>query len=195
MNADQDRILYKIGSEIQEGEEFQKNFKVRELTFQKGNKKVILYFTIESRTPVNRIKFPNPVKQYLQKNNIWLKPDLFSTKMENSPGFFTLIHPRMTNKEDLKDKIKKALGQTKIDNTDEPVKNWTEKHNLTNTLTEKYIPMFHMENSVQKWGGIQVEVIKIVCQEEDTEYMKYLFSLASSQKKSKEVCSSPQASS
>ena len=183
VNAEQDRILYEIGSEIQEGEEFRENFKVRELTFRKGNKKVILYFTIESKIPVNRIKFANPVKQYLQKNNIWLKPDLFSTKMESSPGFFTLIHPRMTNKEDLKDKIKKALGQTKIDNTDKPVKNWTEKHNLTNTMTEKYIPMFHMENSVRKWGGIQVEVIKIVCQEEDTEYMKYLFSLASSQKK------------
>ena len=67
VNAEQDRILYEIGSEVQEGEEFQENFKVRELTFRKGNKKVILYFTIESRIPVNRIKFANPVKQYLQK--------------------------------------------------------------------------------------------------------------------------------
>ena len=58
-----------------------------------------------------------------------------------------------------------------------------EKYNLTDTLNEKYVPMFHIENSVRKWGGVQVEVIKIVCQEDDTEYMKHLFSLASLQQK------------
>ena len=70
INSDQSLILYETGSELPEGEESREKFKVRELTFRKGNRKVILYFTMESNTPINRIKFTHPIKQYLQNNNI-----------------------------------------------------------------------------------------------------------------------------
>ena len=100
-NTEQTATLYELGLELPQGQDFQNNFKVRELTFRKGNRKVILYFTIESTLPINRIKFTEPIKKHLQENNIWLKPDLFLTKIESSPGFLTLIHPRMTNKIDL----------------------------------------------------------------------------------------------
>ena len=148
--------------------------------------KILLYFMIESTETINRLKFTSPIKQYLLENNIWLKPDLFLIKVESSPGFFTLVHPQMTNKEDFKKEIETALSATRIDTTDKTVKRWMQNNKIEELKNEKGIPLFHIENSLRKWGKIQVEVIKLICMEEDTEYMKYLLSMASSPKKYQE---------
>ena len=182
-NTEQNIVIYEEGLDTIENEEFKKQFKVRERIFRKGTQKILLYFTIESTETINRLKFASPIKQYLLDNNIWLKPDLFFTKIESSPGFFTLVHPRMTNKDDFKNEIEIALGHTNIDNTDTVVKRWRKHNKMEDKQSEKGVPLFHVETSLRKWGHIQVEVIKITCMEEDTEYMKYLLSTASSQNK------------
>ena len=147
-NTEQYLVIYEEGGDLIEDKEFKKQFKVRNLTFRKGTQKILSYFTIESTESINRLKFTRPLKHYLLENNICLKPDLFLTKVESSPGFFTLVHPQMTNKEDFKKEIETALSATRIGTTNETVKRWIQNKKIEDLKNKKGIPLFHIENSL-----------------------------------------------
>ena len=140
-----------------------------------------LYGTLDTTFPVNRIKFTEPVKSFLLENNIWIKPDYYSTSTVSSPGFFTLIHPKLTNKVELVKDITAALKSTKNDPTEPLFLDWCARSGLDNTDREIPVPRFHVENSTRKWGNIQVEVLSLYCTSNDAKYMKYLLAEASSQ--------------
>ncbi len=84
-------LLWEENSILCKDDEFVKYFKMREQTFRKGNKKVTIYFGVESNYNINSINFQDPVKSFLLNNNIWIKPGLYSTKTVSSPGFFTMV--------------------------------------------------------------------------------------------------------
>lgn len=112
--------------------------------------------------------------------NIWVKPDFYSTKIINSPGFITLVHPKLTNKKEYIQELILALGKTKV-NTDKPiVQEWRNTRGIMMDETEAGIPQFHLETSTRKWGELHAEVISVHCMKEDAQYLKYLLAEASS---------------
>ena len=153
----------------------------REQTFRKGNKKVTIFCTIESTHTINSIKFTDPMKEYLVNHNIWIKPDLYATKVVSSPGFMTLIHPRLTNKANLIKELTNVLQQTKVDNTDEICRAWRDRNPWKIPEFGTPTPTFHLETTLRKWGDIKVEVISIHCSQEDAQYLKCLLVEAGSQ--------------
>ena len=175
-------LLWETNGTLPENDKFRKFFGMREQHFRKGNSKVTLYCTVESLYPINKIKFTDPVKSLLYENNIWLKPDFYSTKIVSSPGFFTLLHPRLTNKEALAQHIHTSLHSTQVDEDEPLVQEWNKRHG-ENPDTGNSVPQFHIETTLKKWGQVQVEVLSIHCAIEDSKYAKYLFVSASTQGK------------
>ena len=173
-------VLWELNGSLPEDDNFRTLFGMREQHFRKGNSKVTIYCTVESCYPINKIKFTDPLKSVLYENNIWLKPDFYSTKIVSSPGFFTLLHPRLTNKEFLVKNIQRSLQSTKLDDEEPIVREWNQR--TRNDLgKEQSIPQFHIETTLKKWGPLQVEVLSIHCAIEDSKYVKYLFATASTQ--------------
>ncbi len=95
------QVLWDIHSQLPEDEEFKTLFCLREQNFRRDNMKVTIYGVVDSYCPINRMKFTDPLKSMLLEQNIWIKPDFYSTKVVSSPGFFTLFHPKINNKNDL----------------------------------------------------------------------------------------------
>ncbi len=166
-------LLWDSSGEILAESDFQDQFQVRVQTFRKGNMKATIYCTVESKHTINRMKFTDPLKSYIQEKNIWVKPDYYSTKVVSSPGFLTLLHPKMTNKKETVKSICASLTQIKIDPNDPVVTEWNNHANhVTDTLP--VIPPFHLETSTRKWGNIHTEVISVHCSQEDSKYLKHL---------------------
>ena len=175
--------LWTAQVQLPEGPEFEKNFNLREQTFRKGNKKVTVYCTIESTITVNRLKYLEPLKSHIMESNIWVKTDWYSTKVVNSPGFFTLLHPKITNKGEMIKEIEHAIQQTVIDKEEPAVQEW-QSHNPEYKANEGTgVPKFHLETNNKKWGGLQCEVLSVHCTKEDARYLKYILAEASTQKK------------
>ena len=97
-DVDKKAVLWSPDQPTPEGELFRQKFKMREQTFQKGTKNITIYFTIEPEKTINQIKYTQTEKNHLYINNIWMKPDLYQTKTESSPGYLTLVHPKITYK-------------------------------------------------------------------------------------------------
>ena len=160
LTGNREKVLWEINTPLPEGSQFAELFRLREQTFRKGHKKATIYCTIEGSQTINRLKFREPLKSYLRQQNIWIKPDLYATKVVSSPGFLTLVHPRITNKTELTAERQSQLSQTRIDETDEVVKKWKQSKLLFSDDYRTPTPNFHLETSLRKWGEIQVEVIK-----------------------------------
>ena len=175
-------ILWDNQSKLPEDDKFKESFQMREQHFRKGNSKVNIYCVIESRITINRMKFTNPVKDLLLEQNIWIKPDFYSTRVVSSPGFFTLLHPKLTNKQGMVSDIEKQLSQTKVCFDETVVSDWCIKNNWTHD-TETPVPKFHIETNLKKWGKVHTEVLSLHCTVEDAHYLKYLFVEACSQNK------------
>ena len=123
LDVDKKVILFKQGITIPDGEEFETLFKARQQTFRKGNRKFTINFLVESTLTIQKLKYKDPIKTFIFENNIWIKSDFFDTKIESSPGYFTLIHPKITNKMDYKEIFKHSLSSITIDANEETVKN------------------------------------------------------------------------
>ena len=180
-----DYAIWEIWQEnmpLPEDEEFVNKFQLREQTFRKGNLKAMIYCVVESSYTINRLKYMDSLKEHIFENNIWIKPDYYSTKTVSSPGFFTLLHPRFTNKAQLVLDLKKAISQIKVNKDDEDVREWYEKRNVSLHEENNLIPQFHVETSLRKWGKIHVETIIVQCSDDDAKYMKFLLSEAGTQK-------------
>ena len=182
-HTDKKTFLWDVNTELPLNKEFIKSFQLREQTFCKGNKKATIYCIMESHYTVNRIKYTELVNSHILETNTWIKPDYYATKTISSPGFFTLLHPRLTNRQEFEKDLKRLLSQTDIDGEDEVVKAWKVQKILPEVGYQPKVPKFHLETSTRKWGGIQVEVMSLHCDSDDAKYFKYLMAAADEQDK------------
>lgn len=176
-------LLWEVDGQMPDWDKFCAEFQMREQKYRKGNSKVTIFCVVESSMNINRIKFIDPVQSVLLAKNIWIKPDYYSTKVVSSPGFFTLLHPRLTHKQSLVKHIQNALRTTTVDTKEAIVVEWHDIHPDAITETSTPTPPFHVETSLKKWGTIQTEVLSVHCSAEDAKYMKYLLTAASTQNK------------
>ncbi len=174
-------ILWELGCPLPENEQFIDLFKMRDQSYRNGNKKVTIFCVVEAKYTMNRMKYSEPVKSYIFQKNIWVKPDFYSTEVVSCPGFFTLVHPKMTNKRKFEEDMQEILRGTEINKLDEIVKVWENNRTRESDDNRVEIPKFHVETNVRKWGGIHTEVLSMHCSTNDANYLKYLLSEASSQ--------------
>ncbi len=181
--TDDTKVLWDIHSHLPEDQDFQQAFQMREQQFRKGTTKVTIYCIVDSAFPINRIKFTNPFRSFLTEENIWIKTDYYSTKVISSPGFFTLKHPRITNKGDFVQQVTDTLNSIIIHKQEQVVQEWYSKYGSTDTEQSTLVPKFHVETNLRKWRKNQAEVLSVHCSSEDAQYMKYLLVEAGSQGK------------
>ena len=174
LTLDKSKVVWEVDRTLEENNTFQENFQMREQSYRKGNKKVTLYCLVESRLTINRLKYATPVKNHIFDNNIWIRPDLYSTQIVSCPGFFTLVHPKMTNKSEFTNELIEALKTVEVNNSEKVVQEWNLKRNQDNKLTNTVIPKFHIETNQRKWGDITTEVLSLHCSMEDAQFLKYL---------------------
>ena len=183
LGNDTTTVIWEPERILPESDQFRTLFNMREQTFRKGNAKVTIYCIVESQSTINRMKFSDPVKTILLNTNTWIKPDFYSTKVVASPEFFTLVHPKLTRKQDFIKDIQSALSSLAVDNDETVVQEWKNKNPDKHKEGTHYIPKFHIETNLKKWGKIQAEVLNVQCPAEDAQYVKYLLVAASSQGK------------
>ncbi len=168
-------------TDLPEDEEFSTNFQVREFTYRKF-RKILVHLKLITKTTVNRIKFSTEVKEFIFKNNIWLKTDWFNTKVESSPGILTMINPKLTNKETYKGQLIEALKRASVNMALEAgEENDLVSKDVDLNNDQQSVPIFYLETSIKKWGDVSTEVIRINCAKEESEKLKYLFSTACEQ--------------
>ena len=112
--------------------------------------------------------------------NVWIKPDFYSTKTVSSPGFFTMIHPKMTHKQEYINYLQKIMLHTEVEDKEQSCQQCTKEGDRPKDQTEQMIPKFHLENNMRKWGNIHVEVLSIYCSKEDVRRVKHMLADASS---------------
>ena len=128
------------------------------------------------------MKFTNPVKELLLEQNIWIKPDFYSSSVVSSPGFFTLMHPKLTNKQGMVRDLENQLSSTNVCFEETVVEEWCKSNNWTQ-VTKTPVPKFHIETTLKKWGTVHTEVLSLHCTVDDAQYLKYLVVEACSQQK------------
>ena len=175
-----EKVIWETGQALPEKEDFHTAFQTREQSFRTGNKKVSVYCVVEAMSTINRMKYAEPTKSYIFEHNIWIKPDFYFTKVVSSPGFFTLVHPKWTNKIDFTEQIKTVLQTTEINVDEFIVVEWRKQKGYENHEGNIIVPNFHMETTTRKWGGLQTDVLSVQCATEDAKYLKYLLSAAGS---------------
>ena len=170
--------------DIPEDVDFNQHFTVKELSFRRS-RKVLVHLNLTSQLHINRIKYNTEVKDFIFKENIWIKTDRYNTMIESSPGFLTMIHPKLVNRESYAYEIMESILQVKEKEQSQKISQ--EENSLLHKGpkekidTDQTIPNFHLETSVKKWGDIKTEVIRINCAKEDSENLKVLLSQASEQ--------------
>ncbi len=167
--------------DLPEDVDFSTHFKVQEFSFRKM-RKVVIYMTLVTRLHINRIKYGEHVKEYLFSNNIWFKPDRFETKVESSPGVITMIHPKLTNRDEYKEELQQLLQVALPDFISNDAVQGSDANDTEIFKGQrKEIPIFFLETSVKKWRDLSVEVIRINCAKEDSDFLKLLLSFLSEQ--------------
>jgi len=113
-----------------------------------------------------------------------VKPDFYSTKVVHSPGFITLVHPQITNKQEYKEQLRKVMHTIKINDNDPVIKKWKQDKDVMEEEEEgTQVPPFHLETSTRKWGRIQTKVLTVHCSKEDANYLKYVLAEAGAKQK------------
>ena len=161
LNTEKSTILWESNGALPIEDQFQAQFKMREQTYRSGNTKITLFCVIESINTINRMKYTEPIKTYIFNNNIWIRPDFYSTNVVSSPGFITLVHPKVTNKMDFKKELEETFKRTTIDSEDDAVIKWMQNKGITKYDGDTPIPKFHLETSIKKWGSIHTEVLSV----------------------------------
>ena len=170
---------------LPEDESFNGHFTLKELTFRKS-RKVLVHMTLITQQPINRIKYITEVRDFVFEKNIWMKTDRYKTKLESSPGYITMIHPKLLNREQYALEITEILmlliekKNTKYKDTIESERR--KRDQMSQGYEQRYIPNFHLETSTKKWGQIQTEALRINCAKDDAERLKQMLSLASEQR-------------
>ena len=147
---------------------------MREQSFGKGNTKVTIYCIVDSVHTINCMKITDSLRSVLLEHNNWVKPNYYSTKVVSYTGFFTLLHPCLTNKPCLVQYIQKTMESMVVDENKVVVEEWPKKFSTIYKSNEKQVPKFHIETCLNKWGKMQVEVLSVHRTAYDTKYVKYL---------------------
>ena len=176
LTLDKATVVWELNEELVEAQQFADQLKMREQNFRNGSKKVALFCIVESSFTINRLKYSPEVKDYIFHHNIWIKPDLYSTQVVTCPGFFTLVHPKMTNKNEFTKDLFRLMTDLKINPSEEVVKDWHETKQLQVRESQAHVPQFHLETNSRKWGGLVTEVLSVHCTASDAKYLKYLLS-------------------
>ena len=125
------------------------------------------------------------MQSFLLERNIWIKLDFYSTSIVSSPGFFTLFHPKITNKKQLLKDLTEAFQDTKLDPNNTVYNDWCKIYGYQSNNVKTPVPKFHVETNLRKWGKMQVETISIHCSSGDAKFLKHLLVEASLQQKIK----------
>ncbi len=151
------------------GEKF--NLVIREF---RTHKKVILHCKVISEKPFNAIKYSPTVKQHIFEQNIWIKIDRYESRAEGSPGFFTMIHPRMVQRDVFTHEIREILkkNSTKENSTNKLESEDTNERKDYLAQADRKVPEFHLEVSKKKWGTITMEVLRVNCALEQADTLK-----------------------
>ena len=121
---------------LPENENFNTHFAMKELTFRR-NRKVYVHVLIISEQHINRIKYNSEVKDLIFGENIWLKIDRHKTIIESSPGYITMPHPKLVNRETYAYKITEDILQT-VKKQRHIKQGITDKHTHTHTHTHTH---------------------------------------------------------
>eukprot|EP00957_Ditylum_brightwellii_P002358 180844-Ditylum_brightwellii.AAC.2 len=78
--------------------EFEQQFNLRHDIYT-CSKKITLYLHLDTKLKLNKQKHKVEVYLYLMQDNIFLEPDIFSTKKTASPGCLIKIHSTLARKE------------------------------------------------------------------------------------------------
>ena len=173
-NAEWDEI-----HDIPEDEEFNDSFQTKDFLFRKF-RKVVVHMKLVSSRYINQIKYSEQVKDFLFKNNVWLKTDRFDSKIESSPGLITMVHPKLINRDEYTQEVVDALAEAYSNMTEKEQENMVESLGCK-PKTVQTVPTFYLEHSIKKWRDLKAEVLRINCAKEDSEFLKQLFSYASEQ--------------
>ena len=169
-------------SSLPEDSEFTDHFQVKEFPYR-THRKVIVHMKLTTKYPVHRLKYTPEVKEYLFTNKIWLKIDRFNAKVESSPGSILMVHPKLINREGLKEELIWAMTEADMNLAQAKEKDSnssTEVQTKTND-SKAGIPYFYLENSIKRWGVSKVETIRVNCAKEDSGRLKTLLSSAGEQ--------------
>ncbi len=165
--------------EIPEDDDFNDSFQTKEFLYRKS-RKVVVHMKLVTSKHINQIKYSEHVKEFLFKQNVWLKTDRFDSKIESSPGLITMVHPKLINRDAYTQEVVATLAEAYSNITEKEQENLVESLGCEITAIQK-VPTFYLEHSVKKWRELRAEVLRINCAKEDSEFLKYLFSLASEQ--------------
>jgi len=97
---------------LPEEKEFTDQFRLKEFLYR-NHRKVYLHMTVVTTLPMNRIKYAQRVKDYIFNQNIWVKLDRFNAKIESSPGYITMVHPKLINRDGFTEELIMAITQVK----------------------------------------------------------------------------------
>ena len=92
-----------------------------------------------------------------------------------------MIHPQLVNRDDFKAEMMTALSEAMEHITDPG----SEPHEGQTSATEtehrerKILPTFYLESSKKKWRDLKVEVLRVNCAKEDSEFLKRLLATLS----------------
>ena len=127
---------------------------------------------------MNQIKFNEKVKEHIFQKKIWLKLDMFETKVESSPVVMLMLHPRLANRNQLTEDMELIMQETvqKLQLCHTENCNEMDDTRINKTGKPRSTSQFYLEMSIKKWRDLNVEVIRINCVEEDAEFIKYLLS-------------------
>ena len=160
---------------LPEDEDFVQAFSLVTREFR-THKKVIVHCNVISEKSFNALKYSPEVKDYIFGQNIWIKVDHYGSKEEASPGFFVMMHPRLTHREEFTNEIRNLLSVHENSNTkgraDSARTSTDEQPSSTQVDAQEKLPDFHLEISQKKWGQVKTEIIRVNCALDDAEVLK-----------------------
>ena len=129
--------------DIPEDEEFNDSFRTKDFLYRKFQK-VVVHMKLVSSRHINQIKYSEQVKDFLFKNNVWLKTNRFDSKIESSPGLITMVHPKLLNRDEYTQEVVAALSEAHSNMTEKEQENLVESLGCKPSAEQK-VPTFYLE--------------------------------------------------
>ena len=139
---------WKEFEQLPEDEKFVEMFNLVIREFR-THKKVILHCKVISEKTFNAITYSPTVKQHIFEQNIWIKIDRYESRAEGLPGFFTMIHPRMVQRDVFTHEIREVLKKNCTHDTSTNNLEREDNKMRTDYLEQAAgkVPEFHLEVS------------------------------------------------
>ena len=168
-----DTAVWTTDADIPVGNKFLQQFKVIQPTAPRKLTTVSVYFTCESKLPLNVIKFNPIVWAVVGIEGTYLVPDKFQTEQTACPGFLINVHHKLVWKDTLLAQLREALRSVRVDVSNKVVQRWRQQNP---TATTNQVPFFTLKMSVKKMGSVSAPVYNIISARKDAELLKMMFS-------------------